>query len=165
MTLSNAQAHVGLITDAWPASSGVTGPVQVGRLPERLSLSDATVAYVCTYSAITSAKTGTLVVKTGATTVTGGAAVADGDGLDFEGVAIPTMGTILGIRARRTDSNGGEVTLTGSSSALLMRLPANGHAIMAATAGLGTTVRDTTITIANSTTAAATIEITVIGKV
>ena len=165
MTLSNQQAKLGLTADAWPVSTGVSGPVTVGRAATTLQLTLATCAYVVLFGTITSAKTGTLTVKTGATTVTGGATVTDGDGLDFEGVAIPTLGTIYGLRVRRTDANAGEVTLTAASSTTVLRLNAGADLVLAATAGLGSTIKDAVFTIANSTTAAATVEISVLGKV
>jgi hypothetical protein len=164
MTLTNIRAILGLTADATPTKPGVTGPLTIGLADTVRRLADANVAYCAKFTGVTNAAGGTLAIKTGATTVTGACTVSGGGGADFEAVALPTIAYLYGILIRRTDTNGGDVTLTAAASTTVLIANDGTEILLLDPSGFGTTLRDTTWTLANSTAGAATVEIHVFGK-
>ena len=164
MTLSNARASTGLSADATPAGTLVSGPAVIGTGHTVTRFTDPAVAWAMVFGKITNTSTGSLVVATGAASVTGSATVADGDGKDFEGAALAAITTVQGVHIRRSDANAGDVSITGASGAIALLLPAGAQILRCGASGLGATLAGATLALANSTTAEATVEITVIGK-
>tara|TARA_R110000824_G_scaffold137647_1_gene302221 strand:+ start:1698 stop:2189 length:492 start_codon:yes stop_codon:yes gene_type:complete len=96
MTLSSAVANFGLSAIATPTSTNVTNDVRIGVAPAALGFPDADVAYSFRVTSIFPALVTELTYSTGVVTGPVTVTVLDGDGKDFEGIAI-SMPKLYGV--------------------------------------------------------------------
>jgi len=95
MATTSARAVYGMSAIGAVTLPNSTGQVTIGTNQASVEFADATVAYAIG-ATLPSTKTLTINVEAGTAAVSGGT-LADGDGLDFQGATIPTIGTIYGI--------------------------------------------------------------------
>ena len=89
MTLGSAVANFGLSAIATPTSTNVANDVRIGVAPASVGFPTADVAYSFKVSSTAGFDVATLTYETGSVAqTTGTPTILDGDGKDFEGVAI-----------------------------------------------------------------------------
>ena len=103
MTLSSAVANYGISAIATPTGTNVANDVRIGVAPAAVGFPTADVAYSFKVSSTAGFDVATLTYETGSVAqTTGTPTILDGDGKDFEGVALSTrfflrhLGPVIG---------------------------------------------------------------------
>ena len=117
-TFANARAVYGLHATGTPAGTNVSGTVTVGATQTETEFADGDVAYSFMVTSTGASDVATLTLSSGAVAqTTGTPTIVDGDGNDFEGVALPTMATVHAILLEVVD-NGTSISVTSSNTEL-----------------------------------------------
>lgn len=161
MNISSARSWFGLLcTPVVPSTiPGASGPNKVGFDPQVEDFSTADVVYVTQLAGITDTVNPTIVLATGVC-VANGATITGSDGEDLYNVAIPTISLGYVLAIKRTDSNGGVLSITGSVTGNVIKLSAGDKVMLWSSAPIVTD----TLTFDNSTSAAATVQICPLGR-
>jgi hypothetical protein len=108
-TMSNAVAVYGLTASGTPSGTNITGPVRIGVGQTSATFTGADIAYSFKVTATATSDVATLTLSTGAVAqTTGTPTIVDGDGNDFEGVALPTAVNGYAILIKRRLSESGD---------------------------------------------------------
>jgi hypothetical protein len=108
-TFANARAVYGLHATGTPAGTNVSGTVTVGATQDETEFTDADIDYSFKVTATATSDVATLTLSTGAVAqTTGTPTIVDGDGNDFEGVALPTAVNGYAILIKRRLSESGD---------------------------------------------------------
>jgi hypothetical protein len=160
MNLSVARISAAAYVVATPSSiPGAGGRNQIGFESQTFDFSSADAAYFTQIAGITDSVNPTIVLATGVCTANG-ATITGSDGEDLYNVAIPSISTGYGLMIKRTDSNGGVLAITGGTSGTVFKLSAGEWLLLRASS----VITSDTLTFDNSTSAAATVQLFVLGK-
>lgn len=128
MSLSQQDINLGLGAKGTPDNIGVSGSARIGNInvetgafegARKRSYPLATIASAFRVTSAAPANVATLTLSTGDVAATTGSPVILGDGVDFEGDALPTLAKLAGIRIRTRAANVGTVTVAGSTSGVV----------------------------------------------
>lgn len=160
MNLSTARLQFGGYAVAVPSSiPGTGGSNKIGFDFTTEDFPTADVAYFTQFAGITDAINPTVVLATGVCTANG-ATITGSDGEDLYNVAIATISLGYAVIFKRTDANGGVLSVNGGTSGLALRLSAGEWAMLRTSA----IITADTITFDNSTSAAATVQMFVLAR-
>jgi len=115
-TISAAAAYSGLRASGTPAGTNVTGTAAVGVANTTTEFTDADICYSFKVTATGNGDVATLTLTSGAVAqTTGTPTVTDGDGNDFEGVALATAVNGYAILIERSLTGSGDDIAVASS--------------------------------------------------
>ena len=165
MTLSSAVANYGLSAIATPTGTNVANDVRIGVAPASLGFPTADIAYSFNVAPTAGADVATLTFSTGLVAqTTGTPVITDGDGKDFEGVALPTMVKVQAVFAKKI-TGGASVSVLGSSLIGYSNLAITAGNLATWTRSEGVAPGGGTLTIQpGGSDATDSVQITVIGK-
>ena len=114
--ISSAKVVYGLFGVATPAGTNVTGGLTVGTKQTTTSFSTADILYSFNLLSTGSSDVATLTISSGAVAqTTGTPTISDGDGNDFEGVALGTLSTSNMILVEPVGTSTGQFHIDSSS--------------------------------------------------
>jgi hypothetical protein len=121
MTTTAAKILTGLFARITPSGQSVGGKPTIGSSgPTTKDYPLANIVSAFKVVAAASSNVATLTLSTGVVAqTTGSPVITDGDGKDLEGVTLPTLANIQGIRIRTGAGNTGTVVVGGSSNSKL----------------------------------------------
>lgn len=165
-TISNAAAVYGLTATGTPTKTNVAGALSLGVSQTPVTWPDANIAYSFKVAAAAGSDVATLTLATGAVAqTTGTPTITDGDGNDFEGVALASLSSLYGILLEAASDITGQVTIGGSgSSGSYPQLGINASEKFLLTRNAGTPPTTLTITFPVSAQVGDTLTVTIIGK-
>ena len=165
MTLSSAVANYGLSAIATPTGTNVANDVRIGVPTASVGFPTADIAYSFNVAPTAGVDVATLTFSTGLVAqTTGTPAITDGDGNDFEGVALPTMVKVYAVFARKI-TGGASVAILNSTLTGYTNLPLTAGNVATWTRSEGLAPAGGTLTIQpGGTDATDSVQITVIGK-
>lgn len=121
MTLSDVKAVWGLSASATHTGTEVSGKAAIGERSGYAAFSDADIAYSFKVECNIAGDAASLDPATGLVTASAGSpSITDGDGKDFEGVALPALSQLRGVLVHGTTQVGSPILVdsTGSASAV-----------------------------------------------
>ena len=123
-SISNAKAIYGVSASGSPTKTNVGGSATIGTNQTQSLFSTADAAYSFTVTSTGATDAASLVVRSGVVSqVTATPTIDDGDGNDFEGVAIVTLASVSSIMIEAVEVGTGNVlissALTGAASVTL----------------------------------------------
>lgn len=114
MTITKTEAWVKLLATADSVGTNVSNDVKIGVDKVFKSFTGADIAYSFTLASTIIGDSVTYNMETGACSAAAGSpTITDGDGLDFEGIALPTMVTIFAYLFETPSGNTGVVSTSG----------------------------------------------------
>lgn len=114
--ISSAKVVYGLFGVGTPAGTNVTGGVTVGTKQLSSTFTDADIMYAFNLLSTGSSDVATLTISSGAVAqTTGTPTISDGDGNDFEGVALGTLSTSNMILIEPVGTSTGQFRIDSSS--------------------------------------------------
>ena len=111
-SISNAKAIHGLTASGTPASTNVSGTVDLGPTYSRETLTGADLFYSLTITSTGASDVATLDLTDGTVAqTTGTPTITDGDGNDFEGVTLGTLASISAVHFAFTEVAAGTIVV------------------------------------------------------
>lgn len=123
-SISNAKAIYGVSASGSPTKTNVAGSVTIGASQSQSLFTTADAAYSFSVTSTGASDVASLAVRSGVVSqITDTPTIADGDGNDFEGVAIVTLASVSAILIEVIEVGAGSIAissaLTGAASVTL----------------------------------------------